>query len=226
MGQDVAVAPPASTGTLLDISEPSSAVEQLDFSSLSVTTPLTIDEGATKFVCKNNGILFENEVIQIGVKSEYRSTVARLGLFYGNKTTFSLTNVIVKIDESLNFDGKLTFELQPVSQVIDVGAQIQQVIKVDCLDVFTDVPSLDLSFSVNGAPQRFLLKLPLFLSKFSVPADMGAADFFTRWKALSNPGQEAQKVFNANYPIDTEASKNKLLGCNMGLFRRYRSKPR
>lgn len=144
--------------------------------------------------------------------------MARLGLFYGNKTTYSLTNVTVKIDESLNFDGKLVFELQPVNPSIEGGAQIQQVIKVDCMDVFIDVPSLDLEFSVNGAPQRFLLKLPLFLSKFSVPAEMAGPDFFTRWKALANPGQEAQKVFNANFPIDTEASKVKLLGCNMGLL--------
>ena len=210
---------PASTGTLLDISEPSSIVEQsLDFPGIAAAAPLTVDEGATKFVCKNNGILFENDVIQIGVKSDYRSSVARLGLFYGNKTSYSLTNLTVQIDQSLNFDGKLIFELQPISQMIDGGAQIQQVIKVDCMDTFIEIPSIDLSFSVNGAPQRFLLKLPLFFTKFSVPADMAAADFFTRWKALSNPGQESQKVFNANFPIDTEASKLKLLGCNMGLL--------
>ena len=213
-----AAPPAASTATLLDISEPTPAPDQLDFSGLSVTTPVTVDDGATQFVCKSNGILFENEVIQIGVKSEFRTSVARLGLFYGNKTSFSLTNVSVKMDENQNFEGKLVFELQPISALIDGGAQVQQVIKIDCLDVFTEVPSLDLSFTVNGAPQRFLLKLPLFLSKFSVPAEMNSADFFSRWKALANPGQEAQKVFNANYPIDTEASKVKLQGCSMGLL--------
>lgn len=40
-----------------------------------------------RFVCKNNGVLFENDVIQIGVKSEFRQNLGRLGLFYGNKTT-------------------------------------------------------------------------------------------------------------------------------------------
>lgn len=43
-----------------------------------------------RFVCKNNGVLFENEVIQIGVKSEFRQNLGRLGLFYGNKTSASL----------------------------------------------------------------------------------------------------------------------------------------
>jgi hypothetical protein len=43
-----------------------------------------------RFVCKNNGVLFENDLIQIGVKSEFRQNLGRLGLFYGNKTSFAL----------------------------------------------------------------------------------------------------------------------------------------
>jgi len=39
-----------------------------------------------RFVCKNNGVLFENDLIQIGVKSEFRQNLGRLNLFYGNKT--------------------------------------------------------------------------------------------------------------------------------------------
>lgn len=39
-----------------------------------------------RFIFKNNGVLFENDLIQIGVKSEYRQNLGRLGLFYGNKT--------------------------------------------------------------------------------------------------------------------------------------------
>jgi hypothetical protein len=39
-----------------------------------------------KFYCKNNGVLYENELIQIGVKTECRSNLARLALFFGNKT--------------------------------------------------------------------------------------------------------------------------------------------
>jgi len=39
-----------------------------------------------RFVCKNNGVLFENDLVQIGVKSEFRQNLGRLNLFYGNKT--------------------------------------------------------------------------------------------------------------------------------------------
>lgn len=43
-----------------------------------------------RFIFKNNGVLFENDLLQIGVKSEFRQNLGRLGLFYGNKTQVAL----------------------------------------------------------------------------------------------------------------------------------------
>lgn len=73
-------APPAADGGLL--------VNVLDdFSSLS--TPISqqnsqdltpgAEEGFMKFLTKNNGVLFENDILQIGVKSEYKKN---LGIKY------------------------------------------------------------------------------------------------------------------------------------------------
>ncbi|KAJ8253589.1 hypothetical protein COCON_G00202010 [Conger conger] len=45
------------------------------------------NELLSKFVCKNNGVLFENQLLQIGIKSEYRQNLGRMYLFYGNKTS-------------------------------------------------------------------------------------------------------------------------------------------
>ncbi len=49
----------------------------------AVTTPLQTltpgsEDGFAKFLVKNNGVLFENDVLQIGVKSEYKKN---LGMF-------------------------------------------------------------------------------------------------------------------------------------------------
>lgn len=49
-----------------------------------------IDLFCFRFICKNNGVLFENDLIQIGVKSEFRQNLGRLALFYGNKTQVAL----------------------------------------------------------------------------------------------------------------------------------------
>ena len=45
-----------------------------------------------RFFCKQNGVLFENDLLQIGIKAEYRQNLARVGVFFGNKTTFQFTN--------------------------------------------------------------------------------------------------------------------------------------
>lgn len=49
------------------------------------------DEGLRKLVCKSNGVLFENDLLQIGIKSEFKQNLGRISLFYGNKTNSQFT---------------------------------------------------------------------------------------------------------------------------------------
>ena len=44
------------------------------------------EECLEKLLCKNNGILYENSMIQIGIKSDYKQNLGRISIFYGNKT--------------------------------------------------------------------------------------------------------------------------------------------
>jgi len=46
--------------------------------SLQSVTPGS-EEGFAKFLLKSNGVLFENEVLQIGVKSEYKKNLGEMG---------------------------------------------------------------------------------------------------------------------------------------------------
>ncbi|CAB1341390.1 unnamed protein product [Coregonus sp. 'balchen'] len=81
------------------------------------------DELLNKFVCKNNGVLFENQLLQIGIKSEYRQNL--------------------------------------VEPLVEGGAQVQQVINIECLTDFIDAPLLNIKFRYGGALQNISLKLPL-----------------------------------------------------------------
>merc|ERR1712080_448506 len=51
-----------------------------------------VTNNITKFYCKSNGVLYENDIIQIGVKTECRANLARLAIFYGNKTNLPFLN--------------------------------------------------------------------------------------------------------------------------------------
>uniref|UniRef100_A0A8C1WL36 AP-2 complex subunit alpha n=1 Tax=Cyprinus carpio TaxID=7962 RepID=A0A8C1WL36_CYPCA len=166
------------------------------------------DDGFLRFVCKNNGVLFENQLLQIGIKSEYRQNLGRMYLFYGNKTSVQF----------ITFTTTLNVQAKPVEPLIEGGAQVQQVINIECLTDFSDAPLLNIKFRYGGALQNLTLKLPVTINKFFQPTEMASHDFFQRWKQLSLPQQEAQKIFKANHAMDTEVLKAKLLGLGMALL--------
>lgn len=90
-----------------------------------------------RFLFKNNGVLFENEMIQIGVKSEFRQNLGRLGLFYGNKTQVPLTNFQPVLQWSGEGAQNLNVQIKAVDSTLDAGAQIQQMITAECVDSFS-----------------------------------------------------------------------------------------
>lgn len=137
-----------------------------------------------RFVFKSNGVLFENELIQIGVKSEFRQNLGRISLFYGNKTQIALQNFTPVLQWSPENATRLNVQLKPVEPTLEAGAQIQQQLKAECVDDYVDTPSLDISFRYNGVQKKISLKIPLTVNKFFEPTEMNAESFFARWKNL------------------------------------------
>ncbi|XP_055991981.1 AP-2 complex subunit alpha-1 isoform X1 [Sorex fumeus] len=176
------------------------------------------DELLNKFVCKNNGVLFENQLLQIGVKSEFRQNLGRMYLFYGNKTSVQFQNFLPSVVHPGDLQTQLAVQTKRVAAQVDGGAQVQQVLNIECLRDFLTPPLLSVRFRYGGAPQALTLKLPVTINKFFQPTEMAAQDFFQRWKQLSLPQQEAQKIFKANHPMDAEVTKAKLLGFGSALL--------
>ncbi|KAM4825593.1 AP-2 complex subunit alpha-1 isoform 1-T1 [Thomomys bottae] len=176
------------------------------------------DELLNKFVCKNNGVLFENQLLQIGVKSEFRQNLGRMYLFYGNKTSVQFQNFSPTVVHPGDLQAHLAVQTKRVAAQVDGGAQVQQVLNIECLRDFLTPPLLSVRFRYGGATQSLTLKLPVTINKFFQPTEMAAQDFFQRWKQLSLPLQEAQKIFKANHPMDAEVTKAKLLGFGSALL--------
>lgn len=78
--------------------------------------------------------MFENDLIQIGVKSEFRQNLGRLGLFYGNKTQVALQNFSPVLSWSADNALKLSVQVKAVEPTLEAGAQIQQMITAECID--------------------------------------------------------------------------------------------
>ncbi|XP_072703864.1 LOW QUALITY PROTEIN: AP-2 complex subunit alpha-1 [Ciconia boyciana] len=179
------------------------------------------DELLNKFVCKNNGVLFENQLLQIGVKSEFRQNLGRMYLFYGNKTSVPFQNFVPTVTCPGELQGQLAVQTRAVEPGVEGGAQVQQVLNIECLGDFSvppPGPALPVRGRNGGGPQSLTLKLPVTLNKFFQASEMGAQEFFQRWKQLSMPQQEAQKIFKAAHPMDPEVTKAKLLGFGSALL--------
>uniref|UniRef100_A0A452G2S5 AP-2 complex subunit alpha n=1 Tax=Capra hircus TaxID=9925 RepID=A0A452G2S5_CAPHI len=172
-----------------------------------------------RFVCKNNGVLFENQLLQIGLKSEFRQNLGRMFIFYGNKTSTQFLNftptLICSDDLQANILGPVT---KPVDPAVDGGAQVQQAVNIECVSDFTEAPVLNIQFRYGGTFQNVSVKLPITLNKFFQPTEMASQDFFQRWKQLSNPQQEVQSIFKAKHPMDTEVTKAKIIGFGSALL--------
>ncbi|XP_018553873.1 AP-2 complex subunit alpha-2 isoform X4 [Lates calcarifer] len=203
-------APPASTGSLL--------VDVFSEAGPAAPSAAVNDDGFLRFVCKNNGVLFENQLLQIGIKSEYRQNLGRMYLFYGNKTSVQFASFTTTVSCPGDLQSQLNVQTKPVEPLVEGGAQIQQVLNIECLTDFSDAPLLNIKFRYGGALQNLTLKLPVTINKFFQPTEMSSHDFFQRWKQLSQPQQEAQKIFKANHSMDTEVLKAKLLGLGTALL--------
>uniref|UniRef100_A0A8C0EAK8 AP-2 complex subunit alpha n=1 Tax=Bubo bubo TaxID=30461 RepID=A0A8C0EAK8_BUBBB len=187
--------PPSSSGSLHP--EPADTVHDAD-------------ELFHKFVCKNNGVLFENQLLQIGLKSEFRQNLG-FAFFKKKKVTNSLISFLKQFL-------CLNLQTKPVDPTVDGGAQVQQVVNIECVSDFMEAPILNIQFRYGGTFQNLSVKLPITLNKFFQPTEMSSQDFFQRWKQLSNPKQEVQNIFKAKHPMDAEITKAKIIGFGSALL--------
>ncbi|XP_078239799.1 AP-2 complex subunit alpha-2 isoform X2 [Pogona vitticeps] len=176
------------------------------------------DELFHKFICKNNGVLFENQLLQIGLKSEFRQNLGRMFIFYGNKTSTQFLNFTPTLICSDDLQLSLNLQTKPVDPTVEGGAQVQQIVNIECLSDFMEAPFLNIQFRYGGTLQNVSVKLPITLNKFFQPTEMNSQDFFQRWKQLSSPQQEMQNIFKAKHPMDTEITKAKIIGFGTALL--------
>uniref|UniRef100_A0A667WU22 AP-2 complex subunit alpha n=1 Tax=Myripristis murdjan TaxID=586833 RepID=A0A667WU22_9TELE len=198
-------APSAGASLLVDVFSESSAPAAAD----------VYEDNFARFVCKNNGVLYENQLLQIGLKSEYRQNLGRMYVFYGNKTS---TQFLSFTADGPNINSCLCSSHTPVDPTVDGGAQVQQILNIECLSDFTEAPVLNIQFRYGGTLQSIAVKLPIMLNKFFQPTEMMSQDFFQRWKQLGAPQQEVQKIFKAKHPMDTEVTKAKIIGFGAALL--------
>eukprot|EP01147_Barroeca_monosierra_P004171 gene4171-6518_t len=176
------------------------------------TAVVTNDAFFDKFYLRNNGVLYENPVLQIGIKSEFHGSLGRLTIFYGNRGDTPMTNITTRA-YTPNATDALALDARPVESTIAPGVQVSQNISVECILPFSDPPVLEVNLSYQGRPVVLSLKLPVLLNKFieQLPSAMDATTFFKKWNQLGGPPREVRQIIKAKDDVDLDRIHDEII---------------
>ncbi|KAI9090819.1 adaptin N terminal region-domain-containing protein [Phlyctochytrium arcticum] len=171
-------------------------------------------EKYNKLVLEPNGVIYEDQYIQIGLKTEYQQQQGRLAIFFGNKSTATISN----LQTDLQSGGAVKITLtQPIASTIPPATQYNQVYQVECLDAAGFPVTMNANFQIGNAPVQLNIIMPIVLSKFVTPVELGGPDFFSRWKQIGGPPREGQAIGKYGNR-STEAIKNLIKALNIGVL--------
>ncbi|KAI4090580.1 MAG: hypothetical protein LQ344_004627 [Seirophora lacunosa] len=152
------------------------------------------EPGYRHLLLHDQGILYQDGQIQVGLRSEYRGSVGCLILYFQNRSSSaSLGSFTTTLDNADSAKLKIDIKNMPDSNVAP-SAQAQQTIMFNAISVFEKPPTMRISY-LAGSLQAVTLQLPVVLHKFMDPADLSVDDFFKRWRQIGGRPREAQEVF-------------------------------
>jgi len=146
------------------------------------------------------GVLFENQDVQVGCRHQYQGSQARISLFIKNKQTVPVTGLSVDMPEV----SYLRVQTQPTAPNLEPGASSEHKIAAEAMAPYEGAPEFAIAFQAGGASHRYTLRLPTVASCFIQAVPSSADEFKTRWKALEGQNREQQVVWNTSTSIDSE----------------------
>ena len=172
-----------------------------------------------KLLSTPNGILYEDQNIQIGIKSEYHGSFGKLGLYVGNKSKSPIANFRTKYV----INPPYAIELSNANEVIPtIAGEAQQVLllNIEAKQFIEVYPKLLMAFDINNLPISLSIDLPINLLKFSLPCQLTAEDFFNRWRQLSDAEQEIKLEISPpkNTVVNIDFCKSLFAMCNLELI--------
>jgi AP-2 complex subunit alpha len=204
-----------SNDNLSPFKEENQSNDLLDLQSEVIPVSLVkpVDELRYKLYTENTGILYEDNILQIGLKMEFRNNLGKVALFFGNKLSIGLNNVSSLIEPSSALS--VTID-QSIADTIPAGTQYHQMFDLECVSVITELPVLKVTFQITSQiPREITLQLPIIVSKFIVPVQLTSAVFTERWKQLELVNREFKRQIFVDSSSYSKDIKNTLASSNI-----------
>lgn len=151
------------------------------------------EPGYIRLLLRSEGVLYEDQQIQVGLRTEYRGQLGALIFYFTNKASFPIGSFTTTVDNRSSETLKSDVKGLPDTSIAPDG-QTQQTIMFECKNVFVEPPTIRISY-LAGALQGLTLQLPVLLHKYMEGAELSAEDFFKRWKQIGGAPREAQSIF-------------------------------
>ncbi|KAF1842088.1 Adaptor protein complex AP-2 alpha subunit [Cucurbitaria berberidis CBS 394.84] len=176
------------------------------------------EPGYIRLLLRGEGILYEDQQIQVGLRTEYRGQLGALIFYFTNKSSFPIGSFTTTVDNRSSETLKSDIKGLPDTSIAPEG-QTQQTIMFECKNVFIDPPTIRISY-LAGALQGLTLQLPVLLHKYMEGAELSAEDFFKRWKQIGGAPREAQSIFglvSKNRTMNSEFVQKVVRGFKWGI---------
>eukprot|EP00560_Eucampia_antarctica_P002571 CAMPEP_0197841920 /NCGR_PEP_ID=MMETSP1437-20131217/46445_1 /TAXON_ID=49252 ORGANISM="Eucampia antarctica, Strain CCMP1452" /NCGR_SAMPLE_ID=MMETSP1437 /ASSEMBLY_ACC=CAM_ASM_001096 /LENGTH=997 /DNA_ID=CAMNT_0043451731 /DNA_START=50 /DNA_END=3043 /DNA_ORIENTATION=+ len=161
-----------------------------------------------------SGVLFENSLLQVGVKHEYVGAQGRISVFFGNLGSTPLEEFKVRVDdcEHLRMQKQGTQGLLETDEdggcTVAVRTQAKLLLLIEVVAPFDDAPAMRISFQTeDGEKHEYPLRLPVVATCFMEPVTLEPGAFMQRWKSLEGQDRECQEIVKAPpnaLPIDED----------------------
>jgi hypothetical protein len=135
------------------------------------------------------GLLFENESIQIFLRHEYANQQGMLSLGYKNPGVQRIENLTATATSTT---AGILVQSTPVQPSLGPQEQTSQQMRVICMEPFNVAPSLLVEFTTADAPDvvtkhSYPIPLPVSILHFLSPLEMDRATFLAQWNAIAVP---------------------------------------
>ena len=151
------------------------------------------EHGYKRLLFEEEGILYEDSQIQVGLRMEYRGPLGCVIMYFTNRSSSAIASFTTTLDNPSPETLKVDTKSLPDS-TIQPDAQAQQTVMFEARSAFPDPPTVRISY-LAGALQALTLQLPIVAHKYMDPADLSSDDFFKRWRQIGGAPREAQRVF-------------------------------
>ncbi|KAK6430636.1 hypothetical protein LTR95_013209 [Oleoguttula sp. CCFEE 5521] len=173
------------------------------------------EPGYNRLLLQPEGVLYEDVQLQVGLRSEYRSEVGCLILYFANKSSAPIQSFTTTLDNRSSETLKADIKGLP-DTTVQPGSQTSQMIMFEAKAIFAHPPTIRISY-IAGSLQALTLQLPLVPHKYMEGAVLSSDDFFKRWKQIGGAPREAQKIFKA-FDVSGSATRKLLQGFKWGIL--------